>query len=106
VTDGEKTYRAGMFGGAGTNTLTREFLTRTGLPFDNRRKFLESIERLEKEKVEIFIGNHVENNDTAGKLRAAEESDINPFIDGEAWQRFLNKCREKLEEKIKEEKVF
>ena len=105
VTDGKKTYRAGMFGGAGLNTLNREFLTDNSLPFENRTKYFNSIERLKKEKVDIFLGNHVGNNDTEGKLkRLAESAESNPFIAPDEWQIFLESCREKLIALIEEEK--
>ena len=91
VTDGEKTYRAGMFGGAGTNTLTRSFLEEHNLPFENRQKFIDSINRLKDEKVEIFLGNHLENNKTEEKLNKLEICDENPFIANsqKEWNAFL-----------------
>lgn len=104
ATDGANSYRVGMFGGAGTNTLTEDFIVRNALSMENRNKFFNSIERLKKEQVEIFIGNHVGNNDTAGKQKLLEISEQNPFIDGEAWGRFLDLCRQKLEKIIKKEK--
>lgn len=104
VTDGEKTYRAGMHGGVGLNTLSAEFLTKNGLPFENRQKYFDSLKRLELEHVDIFIGNHVGNNDTEGKLRMAETESANPFIDPSAWGRFLNKCRVQLEKLIESER--
>ena len=45
VTDGKRRYRAGMFGGAGTNTLTGEFLSAHSLPHSNRDLFFASIDR-------------------------------------------------------------
>ena len=103
VTDGETTYRAGMHGGVGLNTLNHKFLTANGLPFENRQKYFDSLERLKQERVDIFIGNHVGNNDTIGKLKRAETEEKNPFIDPEEWQRFLEGCREKLVKLIREE---
>lgn len=104
VTDGERTLRAGMHGGVGLNTLNKEFLTKANLPFENRDKYFASLEKLKSEHVDIFIGNHVGNNDTEGKLARAETSEENPFIDPEEWGRFLEKCRIKLEELIESEK--
>ena len=100
VTDGTRTLRAGMHGGVGLNTLSREYLSRTGEPFDNRNKYFASLEKLKSEKVDIFIGNHVGNNDTEGKLARARCETENPFIDPEEWGIFLEKCRKKLEELI------
>lgn len=92
VTDGKNTYRAGMFGGAGCNTLRRAFLEEHQLPFENRNKFVNSIHRLKNEKVELFLGNHLENNRTEEKLARLENSAINPFIANsqQEWEAFLN----------------
>ncbi len=103
VTDGEKTLRAGMHGGVGLNTLNKEFLAKWGLPFENRQKYFDSLKKLASEKVDIFIGNHVGNNDTVGKLERAETETENPFIDPEEWQRFLLSCQKKLEDLIEKE---
>ena len=89
VTDGERVLRAGMFGGAGTNTLTDEFLSSHGLTVDNRDKFLSSVRRLKEQKVDVFLGNHVGNNDTAGKIMRALAGERDAFIDPSDWLDFL-----------------
>jgi metallo-beta-lactamase class B len=89
VTDGERVLRAGMFGGAGTNTLTDEFLSSHGLTVDNRDKFLSSVRRLKEQKVDVFLGNHVGNNDTAGKIMRALAGERDVFIDPSGWLDFL-----------------
>ncbi len=93
VTDGTNTYRAGMFGGAGTNTLKKDFLEKNNLPFENRQKFIDSINKIKDEKVELFLGNHLENNRTEEKLAMLESSDKNPFIANsqEEWNDFLER---------------
>lgn len=89
INDNGNTYRAGMFGGAGCNTLTRSFLTEHNLPFENRNKFLTSVNRLLKEKVDVFVGNHVQNNDTDKKIKLIGNTQINPFIAPHEWGNFL-----------------
>lgn len=105
VSDNEKTYRAGMFGGAGTNTLTEEFLLKFHLPFDNRNKFLNSIELMKKEKVEIFLGNHVVNNKTDEKLERVANGDKNAFVAPEEWIPFLESRKKRLLDVIAEDKI-
>ena len=92
VTDGERTYRAGMFGGAGRNTLLKEFLNERKLPFDCRQKMIDSIHKIKNEKVEIFLGNHLENNRTEEKLQALKTAETNPFIGNsqKEWTDFLD----------------
>lgn len=92
VTDGEKTYRAGMFGGAGSNTLRKDFLTKHRLPFENRQKMIDSINKIKGEKVELFLGNHPQHNRTEEKLCLLKAQKENPFIQNsqEEWEQFLD----------------
>lgn len=90
VEEGGVIYRAGMFGGAGTNTLTDDFMKEFNIPQENREKFKKSIERLRREKVDIFVGNHSYNNKTYEKIKALATSDKNPFIDPDEWEAFLD----------------
>lgn len=102
IEEGGKTYRAGMFGGAGANALTNTFST---YYVGARRDYFASIEKLRGEKVEIMIGNHTWNNDTLGKGELLRKGCMeNPFIDKECgeWNRFLDFCEGRcrnLEEK-------
>ncbi len=85
----DRTYRVGMFGGAGANKLTPG-----AYEYDDCVKdYLCSLERLKKEKVEVFIGNHVWNNDTCKKGEILRAGGPNPFIDSELWGEFLEFCR-------------
>ena len=59
--EGGRTYRVGMFGGAGANTMAQGNFDYEGCREDYRN----SLHRLQKEKVDVLIGNHVWNNDTA-----------------------------------------
>ena len=69
VTDGESTYRAGMFGGAGVHQLKKAYLDKKGmLPLSWRADYLASLERIRGERVEVFVGNHSWNNRTREKF--------------------------------------
>lgn len=89
VSDGEKTFRAGMHGGVGLNTLTNDFLESHGLPLDNQDKFVRGIEKVKSQQVDIFLGNHVGNNDTEGKLLRVARGDKYAFVAPDEWQPFL-----------------
>ena len=104
ITDGEKTYRAGMFGGAGTNTLVKAFMEEHNIPVENRQKFLNSIDRLMTEKVDVFVGNHVANNNTDKKIKLLDTSEVNPFINPDEWKQFLYERRKKIMQIITENK--
>lgn len=88
VTDNGKTYRVGTFGGAGANTLTPghyEFDTCV-------QDYLASLERLHQQQVDVFIGNHVWNNDTCNKGARLLAGGENEFIDSQLWHQFLDFC--------------
>lgn len=91
-----KVYRVGMFGGAGANTLAQGQFDYDGCREDYRN----SLHRLQKEKVDVFIGNHVWNNDTASKGELLLKTGENKFIDGNLWHEFLDFCEKRLDEVI------
>ena len=91
-----KTYRVGMFGGAGANTLAQGNFDYDGCREDYRK----SVHRLQKEEVDVFIGNHVWNNDTAVKGELLLKTGENKFIDKNLWHTFLTFCEKRLDEVI------
>ncbi len=104
VTVDGKVYRAGTFGGASANQLRKPFLDARAIPYRMRGVFLESIERLRREKVDIFIGNHSWQNKTRENYEIMCTTGENPFIDGSKWLEFLDSCEAHLESVIEEEK--
>ncbi len=91
-----QTYRIGMFGGAGANTMAQGQFDYDGCREDYRN----SLHRLQKEKVDVFIGNHVWNNDTAVKGELLLKTGENKFIDGNLWNKFLTFCEKRLNDVI------
>ncbi|MBQ2757686.1 MAG: MBL fold metallo-hydrolase [Clostridia bacterium] len=96
VKEGEKTYRCGMFGGAGPNQLKKDYMHRRGVSYLMRGAFFRSIERMKQEHVDVFIGNHCWHNATKEKLACMATADENPFINPDEWMRFLEKSKKKL----------
>lgn len=101
VTEGDKVYHVGTFGGAGANTLVPGSYDYDGC----REGYLESIKRLRQEKVDVFIGNHVWNNDTDVKGELLLKTGENRFIDDKIFYRFLDHCEERLLSIIEKEKA-
>ena len=91
-----KRYRVGMFGGAGANTMVKGKLDYP----EAREGYRASVHRLQKETVDVFIGNHVWNNDTFEKGKILLETGENRFIDSEIWHTFLRFCEKRLDEVI------
>jgi metallo-beta-lactamase class B len=87
-----KTYRVGMFGGAGVNTLTPGHYEYPNCVED----YLHSLKKLHREKVDVFIGNHVWNNDTCKKGELLLKGENNPFVDADIWHTFLNFCEQRV----------
>lgn len=95
-----KIYRVGMFGGAGANTLQKGSFDYDGCREDYRN----SLHRLQREEVDVFLGNHSWNNDTANKGKLLLETGENRFIDRNLWHEFLNFCEKRLDEVILKDK--
>ncbi len=103
ITENGRTYRAGMFGGAGTNQLKKAYMDKNNVPYRMRGEFFRSIERLKDEKVDVFVGNHSWNNNTPQKYEKSLNGGENPFIDSTEFVSFLEKVKLDLENIIAEE---
>lgn len=104
VTDGESVYRAGLHGGMGINTMCREFLDKYGLSYDCREKFIAAMDRLKNEKVDIFLGNHMQHNHTMEKAQKLKDGNPHAFINPDEWQAYNLWCIENLENMVNNEK--
>lgn len=100
VQEDGKTYRVGSFGGAGANTMVPERFDFPGC----RQAYIASIQRLQKEKVDVFIGNHVWNNNTEVFGEILRTTGENHFKDPALWNRFLDFCLERVNAIIEKEK--
>lgn len=94
---------AAMHGGAGLNSLTREFLTSRGLRLSLRDDFRRGLRALAGERVDIVLGNHPDQNSTREKL-ARLGGAANPFVDAGEWRGFLSKRERSLDEMLSSEK--
>lgn len=104
VTDGGRTFRAGLHGGMGINTLSKEFLDKYSLPYELRNDFKRSMLRLNEEKVDIFLGNHMQHNDTLGKADRVSKGEADAFINPDEWGKYNLWCIENLDNMVNLEK--
>ena len=96
VTDGDKTYRAGLHGGMGVNTMCREFLDEYGLSYDCRDDFCKAMDRLSNEHVDIFLGNHMQHNNTLQKYEEICKGNTNAFINPTEWKPYCVWAKDNL----------
>ncbi|MDK2964753.1 MBL fold metallo-hydrolase [Lacrimispora sp.] len=97
--DNGTTYHVGYFGGAGYNTLYKKALENDNLPLSCRQQFLDSLQKVRNEPVDIVLGNHPLQNDTLEKRkRMQNEPGTNPFIDSSEWVNFVDTLTEKFNE--------
>lgn len=98
--NGEKIIAA-MHGGAGVNSMARDFLIRYNLPFTCRDKFRASLHKLSGEHVDLVLGNHPGQNNTMEKREKALRGES--LLDRKEWQRFLIEAERSLEEMTEKE---
>lgn len=90
ATDGMKNYHVGYFGGVGFLSIYKEFCRTYDLPEDKCVLLKNTIVKLQKEEVDIVIGNHPNHNCTIEKRDyMVKNQGTNPFINKEAWGIFL-----------------
>ena len=104
VRNGEEKKRVGYYGGFGFNTLQKEFLMEIGdTSYDMRKLYLKSLLKVRDEKVDIFMGNHTVNVDLMNKRKQMlENPEKNPFVDEQAWKRYLDSKYEEMVELMKQ----
>lgn len=90
VTENGKTMTAGLHGGVGLNTLNPGFVDRFG-PVYSKADFINSLNRVKSEKVDIVLGNHTIQNNTLAKRQKMlnNPQGPNPFVDPDEWRVFL-----------------
>ena len=103
VEENGKTYREGMFGGAGANQLKKNYLKRQCLSYFQRGMFFETLEMLKNYTVDVPLGNHPYHTHTLQKAALAETAQVNPFIDPQWWNGFMDTLAEKLRVILREE---
>ena len=89
-TDKGKTYRAGSFGGAGLNTMSKAYMDKYNIDYSIRQEFIDGMDKMMDENVEVHLGNHLGDNKHKEKL-ALIGGEKNPFIDTTTWKWFLEK---------------
>jgi len=93
VFENDEVYKVAMHGGVGIKAMENEFLDKYNLSHDCRQKFVEGIDKIIDRQVDIFIGNHVWNNNTDEKYRELANGDKDAFVQKGEWKQFLSTCK-------------
>ena len=98
ITDGKETKRAGYYGGFGFNTLKKDYLIEIGDPeYRTRTIYLDSLAKVRNQPVDVFLGNHTNNNRLMEKLAYKQDHPgENPFVDTAIWGNYLAEKRDSL----------
>ncbi len=94
ASDGKREVRVGLSGGVGLNTLGVKYLQKYGLPLDMRDIFISSLLRVADEPVELFLGNHADQNRTLEKSERLRLGELEAFIDKTEWRSNSLRCAE------------
>jgi len=65
-----------------------------------RDDFKCSMLRLCREKVDIFLGNHMQHNNTLGKAKRIAEGETDAFVNPEEWREYNLWCIEYLKKAL------
>ena len=101
VTDGVRTLTAGLHGGAGFNTVVKEYREKFGV--DWRDDFFASLNKLKNEKADIFLGNHTAQNRAEEKYERLLAGERDAFVDPGEWRRFLDNLESDLQSVLQAE---
>ena len=99
-----QTYRAGLFGGAGTNAISLKYIYKKDLSRDCDEQMLNTVRGLRDIPVDIHLGNHPANNKTLEKRELQLKDGGNPFIDKNSWPNYMETLTERILNIIEENK--
>ena len=85
--------------------MCKEFLDKYGLPYSLREDFKASMKRLNEEKVDIFLGNHMQQNKTDEKAKEALLGNKYAFVLPNEWQEYNLFCIDNLDKMIETENL-
>ena len=93
--------KVGIYGGAGFLALSKRSLEANQQPLYLREVFLESIQKVWGEEVDIMLGNHPFHNDVYQKHQRMLAGEKNAFEDASEWRRYLRELQQEYLEFLK-----
>lgn len=89
--------RCGLFGGAGLNTLKKDYVKKYG-NWHSRSEFIETLDKLSMEHVDVMLGNHTNQGAMLDKYcKSLETGNQSPFINKNDFASFIDFTRKRFE---------
>lgn len=102
LTEDGKSYRVGLFGGVGRNTMRKSFYEQYNVS-GYREMFAGSIARMRQETVDIALGTHtVQASFLKNREALLTGAEKNPFIAPDQWTAFLDHMEWKLNQLLED----
>lgn len=102
IKEEKEVYHVGYFGGMGFNTLYKQALLDAGQPLSMQQTFLDSLQKVRDEEVDITLGNHPRQNETLEKRdKMLKDNTVNPFINPSEWKTTIDILTEEFKKFVK-----
>ncbi len=99
--DDGRIVRAGTLGGAGVNTLASSYIHAYHLEAEDwRGHYRETLQKCRGRHCDLYVGNHVGQNDTPGKYQRILAGEKDAFIDPGAWLKAIDTFQQRYDDVI------
>lgn len=88
-----RSYRCGLQGGLGLNTLTDDYIKASGQPLQVRRDYLDSLQKIENYPIDVVIPSHPNQ---ASLFEKQKQGTVDAFICPGEWKEMLEEKRVEL----------
>ena len=102
VKEGEKTFHAALMGGIGVNTMRKDYLDKYGLSMQCRNDFFASMDKIKDRNVDVYLGNHMHQNNTKEKAERLRQGEKYAFVNPSEWHEACENAKKKLLKEIEE----
>lgn len=89
-------YTCGIHGGLGLNTLSGEFLTKSGLPLTLQKEFCDGLKKMDKLHVDICLPSHTNQVGVIPLIDKITDT-YNPFVDPHIWHQLMRERLARME---------
>ena len=84
-----KTYKVGMHGGMGIDSMRSDRLKAMGFGIELRERYISDCTILSKRKVDICLTSHENHTNLFSGINKEDRSDYSAFVDPSVWENFM-----------------